>query len=117
GEKDYANKNVAGKIVLAAAQPGPVAALAVAKFGAAGLISYAQNQKTAWWGEDENLVRWGHLDTFAPLKTFGFMVSLKTGRALQKRLVAGETIRLHAVVKAGQEPGAYELATATIPGT
>jgi len=116
-EKDYADKNVAGKIVLAAAQPAPVAALAVAKLGAAGIVSYAQNQRTAWWGEDENLVRWGHLDTFAPVKTFGFMVSLKTARALQKRLAAGETIRLHAVVKAGQEAGAYEIATATIPGT
>jgi hypothetical protein len=116
-EKDYANKIVAGKIVLAAAQPGAVATIAVAKHGAAGIVSYAQNQKTAWWGEDENLVRWGHLDTFAPTKTFGFMVSLKTARALQKRLAAGETIRLHAVVKAGQEPGAYEIATATIPGT
>jgi Zn-dependent M28 family amino/carboxypeptidase len=116
-EKDYANKDVKGKIVLAAAQPGPVAAVAVAKFGAAGIVSYAQNQKTAWWGEDENLVRWGHLDTFAPFKTFGFMVSLKTARALQKRLGTGETIRLHAIVKAGQEPGAYEIATATIPGS
>src|SRR5205807_541987 len=50
-------------------------------------------------------------------KTFGFMVSLKTARALQKRLGAGETIKLHAIVKAGQEPGTYEIATATIPGT
>jgi hypothetical protein len=114
-EKDYAGKNVAGKIVLAGAQPGGVAAVAL-KLGAVGIVSYAQNQRTAWWGEDENLVRWGHLDTFAPAKTFGFMVSLKTARALQKRLAAGETIRLHAVVKAGQELGAYEIATATIPG-
>ena len=116
-EKDYAGKDVKGRIVLAAAQPGAVAAIAVAKLGAAGIVSYAQNQKTAWWGEDENLVRWGHLDTFAPYKTFGFMVSLQTARALQKRLAAGETIKLHAIVKAGQELGAYEIATATIPGT
>ena len=116
-EGDYAGKDVKGRIVLAAQQPGPVAAIAVAKFGAAGVVSYAQNQKTAWWGEDENLVRWGHLDTFAPFKTFGFMVSLKTARALQKRLAAGEAIKLHAIVRASQEPGAYEIATATIPGT
>jgi hypothetical protein len=116
-EKDYAGKDVKGKIVLAAQQPGAVAAIAVAKLGAAGIVSYAQNQNTAWWGEDENLVRWGHLDSFAPYKTFGFMVSLKTARALQKRLAAGEAIRLHAIVKASQEPGAYEIATATIPGT
>jgi hypothetical protein len=116
-ETEYDRKDVKGKIVLASSQPGAVAALAVAKFGAAGIVSYAQNQRTAWWGEDENLIRWGHLDTFAPYKTFGFMVSLKTARALQKRLAAGETIRLHAVVKAAQEPGAYEIATGTIPGT
>lgn len=115
-EADYANKDVKGKIVLASAQPGPVAALAVARFGAVGIVSYAQNQKTAWWGENENLVRWGHLDTFAPAKTFAFMVSLKTARALQARLKS-EAIRLHATVRAGQEPGAYEIATATIPGS
>ena len=64
-ESDYANKDVRGKIVLAAAQPGAVARLAVERFGAAGIVSYAQNQRTAWFGENENLVRWGHLETFA----------------------------------------------------
>ena len=114
-ESDYAGKDVKGKIVLAAAQPGPVAKLAVARFGAAGIVSYAQNQKTAWWGENENLVRWGHLETFTTTKTFAFMVSLKTARGLQARLKS-EPIRMHATVRAGQEPGAYEIATATIPG-
>jgi aminopeptidase YwaD len=115
-ESDYAGKDVKGKIVLAGAQPGAVQDLAVGKFGAAGIVSYAQNQKTAWWGEDENLIRWGHLDTFSPNKTFGFMVSLKTARALRERLATGEEIRLHASVKAGLHPGNYEVVTATIPG-
>src|SRR3989442_2210464 len=115
-ESDYAGKDVRGNIVLASAQPGAVQDLAVGKFGAAGIVSYAQNQKTAWWGEDENLIRWGHLETFSANKTFGFMVSLKTARALRERLARGEEIRLHAVVKAGQHPGAYEVVTATIPG-
>ena len=115
-EADYTNKDVKGKLVLASAQPGLVAELAVQRFGAAGIVSYAQNQKTAWWGENENLVRWGHLETFTPVRTFAFMVSLKTARALQQRLAKNEAIRLHAVVRAGQEPGAYEIATATIPG-
>jgi len=88
----------------------------VGKFGAAGIVSYAQNQKTAWWGEDENLIRWGHLETFSEHKTLGFMVSLKTARALRERLAKGEKIRLHAVVKAGQHAGNYEVVTATIPG-
>jgi hypothetical protein len=115
-ESDYAGKEVKGKIVLVSAQPGAVQDLAVGKFGAAGIVSYAQNQKTAWWGEDENLIRWGHLETFSVNKTFAFMVSLKTARAFRARLANGERIRLHAVVKAGQHSGNYEVVTATIPG-
>src|SRR5258708_3435276 len=53
-ESYYTGKAVKGKIVLVSAQPGAVQDLAVGKFGAAGILSYAQNQKTAWWGEDEN---------------------------------------------------------------
>jgi aminopeptidase YwaD len=116
-EGDYAGKEVRGKIVLAATQPGAVQDLAVGKFGAAGIVSYAQNQKTAWWGEDENLIRWGHLETFSTNKTFAFMVSLKTARGFRERLANGEKITLHAAVKAGQHPGNYEVVTGTIPGS
>jgi aminopeptidase YwaD len=115
-ESDYAGKNVKGQIVLVAAQPGAVQDLAVGKFGAAGIVSYAQNQKSAWSGEDENLIRWGHLESFSPNKTFAFMFSLKTAREYQARLASGEKILLHAIVKAGQHPGFTELVTATIPG-
>src|SRR3984885_6402273 len=115
-ESDYAGKNVKGQIVLVAAQPGAVQDIAIGKFGAAGIISYAQNQKTAWSGEDENLIRWGHLETFSPNKTFAFMFSLKTARSYQGRLAAGEKILFHATVKASQHPGFTELVTATIPG-
>src|SRR6266853_3415377 len=115
-ESNYAGKDVKGKIVLVSAQPGAVQDLAVGKFGAAGIVSYAQNQKTAWSGEDENLIRWGHLETFSTNKTFAFMVSLKTAREMRERLARGKKIRLHAVVKAGQHAGNYEVVTATIPG-
>jgi hypothetical protein len=116
-EADYAGKDVTGRIVLAAQQPGAVAPLAVAAHGAVGIVSYAQNQKTAWSGDDDTLIRWGHLDTFSSAKTFAFMVSLKSARSLKARLAQGETIRLRARVKAGQHPGAYEIVTATLPGT
>src|SRR5882762_5411862 len=115
-EDDYAGKNMKGNIVLVGAQPGAVQDLAVGKFGAAGIVSYAQNQKTAWWGEDENLIRWGHLETFSSNKTFAFMVSLKTARGMRERLARGEKIQLHAVAKAGQHAGNYEVVTATIQG-
>ena len=115
-ESDYRGKEVKGSIVLVAAQPGAVQDLAVGKFGAVGIVSYAQNQRTAWWGEDENLIRWGHLETFSGNKTFAFMVSLKRARALKERLGQGQVVRLHAVVKAGQHGGNYEVVTGTIPG-
>ncbi|MGH9792070.1 MAG: DUF4910 domain-containing protein [Candidatus Acidiferrales bacterium] len=116
-DSDYAGKDVRGKIVLTSQQPGAIAELAVGKYGAAGIVSYAQNQRTAWWGEDENLVRWGHLETFTPVKTFAFMVSLKQARQFQQRLRRGERIRLEAIVRAGSKPGAYNIGTATIPGS
>ena len=115
-ESDYAGKNVKGQIVLVAAQPGAVQDLAIGKFGAAGIVSYAQNQPTAWSGDDQNLIRWGHLETFSPNKTFAFMFSLKTAREYQARLAAGEKIQLHATVKAGQHPGFMEVVTAAIRG-
>jgi aminopeptidase YwaD len=116
-EGDYANKDVKGKIVLAAAQPGAVQDMAVGKFGAAGIVSYAQNQTTAWSGENDNLIRWGHLQSFSANKTFAFMVSLRTARSMQERLRLEETIRLHAVVDSGQHAGFYEVVTAVIPGS
>ncbi|HET7107559.1 MAG TPA: DUF4910 domain-containing protein [Candidatus Acidoferrum sp.] len=115
-ENDYAGKNVKGKIVLVSAQPGAVQDLAVGKFGAVGIVSYAQNQRTAWSGENLDAIRWGHLETFSANKTFAFMVSLRTAHAFQERMAKGEKILLHAVVKAGQHPGNYEVVTATIPG-
>jgi hypothetical protein len=115
-EKDYAGTEVRGKLVLAAAQPGQVAALAIDRFGAAGIVSYAQNQLTAWWKEDENLVRWGHLETFPPPRTFAFMVSLKQARAWQERLSAGSVVHLRALVIAAQHRSSYDIVTATIPG-
>jgi hypothetical protein len=115
-EKDYEGKNVRGKLVLVAAQPGAAAALAAGRYGAAGIVSYAPNQVTAWWREDENLVRWGHLATFPPPTTFAFMVSLKQARAWQEHLAGGGTVHLRARVEAGQHPGSYDIVTAVIPG-
>lgn len=115
-EQDYAGKDVRGKLVLTASQPGQVVPLAVKRFGAAGIISYAQNQRSAWWKENENLVRWGHLGTFSDTPAFAFMISLKRARDLKERLAAGEQIRLDAEVRAGKHEGFYEIVTATIPG-
>jgi hypothetical protein len=115
-EADYASKDVRGKLILTSSQPSAVVPLGVAKFGAAGIVSYAQNQRSAWWGENTDLVRWGHLDTFSPTRTFAFMVSPATATAFRTRLAAGERIVLDAKVRAGQHPGVYSVATAAIRG-
>jgi hypothetical protein len=102
--------------VLIADAPSAAAALAIDRFGAAGMISYAPNQVTGWWKEDENLIRWGHLDSYETRRTFAFMVSLRQARGLQARMARGEKITLHAVVEAARHAGVYSVATATLPG-
>ncbi len=104
-----------GKLVLVSGQPEAAAKLAVTERGAAGIVSWAQNQRSAWWGEDDSLIRWGHLSTWND-PTFAFMVSPARARAWQARLARGETVRLRAEVKAGRTPGAYLIPTAVIPG-
>ncbi len=114
-ESDYEGQNVKGRIVLVSASPGAVQDLAVGKFGAVGIISYAQNQKTAWSGENQDAIRWGHLEAFSEHRTFAFMVSLKTARELQEH-IKGKGVLVHALVKAGQHAGNYQVVTAVIPG-
>ena len=114
-EADYAGKTVRGKLVLVSAQPGEAAGLAITKFGAAGIVSWAQNQKQGWWGDDESLIRWGHLDTWQD-PGFAFMVSPARARAWQARLAKGETVRLRARVEAGRSAAHYRIPTAVIPG-
>src|SRR5688500_6795846 len=101
-ERDYAGVDVRGRLVLTSSQPAAVVPFAIKRHGAVGIISYAQNQRTAWYGEDENLVRWGHLDTFSPDPTFAFMLSLKQAREFHARMVRGDLVRLTATVRAGR---------------
>lgn len=116
-EKDYANKEVKGKIVLISSQGDAVQKMAVDRLGAVGMVSYALNQPQGWRGDDESLVRWGHLDSYSPTKTFAFQISLGQARELRRRLARGERIWLHAQVQAGRHDGFYEVVTGTLPGT
>ena len=116
-EADYAGRDVAGKLVLTSSQPGAIVDIAVGQKGAAGIVSYAPNQRSAWWQEDDRLVRWGHMGSFPQTESFGFMISLGEARDLQQRLAAGEEILFHAKVDASHEKGEYEFVTAEIEGT
>lgn len=116
-DADFAGKNLKGKLVLTSNQPEAVVDRAVGELGAAGIISYAPNQKSAWWKEDDRLVRWGHIGSFPKTHAFGFMISLGEARALQQRLKSGEVVLLHARVDAQHRRGKYRFATAAIKGT
>jgi hypothetical protein len=116
--RDYDGKNVRGKLVLCDATPSACHRQAVEEHGAAGLVSYNSNQVSAWWRDNADLIRWGHLDARGRRNTFAIMISLREARALQQRLGRGETITLHAVVRARNDDAQpYETLVATIPGT
>ena len=115
-EADYTGKDVRGKIVLAGGVLARVQTLAVAKYGAAGIVSDMPNQTTAWSGLDRTVVRWGHLEARQP-GGFAFMVSRDTAESLRARLQAGEQIVLHAEVKAEVGPGHWTVVTGVIPGS
>ena len=85
-DAEYEGKDLQGRLVLTSSQPGAVVERAVGELGAAGIVSYAPNQKSAWWQEDDRLVRWGHLSSFPKTESFGFMISLGEARALQQQL-------------------------------
>ena len=116
--RDYQGKDLKGKLVLADGPLAVVHRLAVEERGALGLVSYNSNQRTAWWRDDEDLVRWGHLDATGRTNTFGLMISLREARSLQQRLATGAPIVLHAVVKAHNDDTlSYETLVAVLPGT
>ena len=115
-EGDYSGKEVRGKIVLADGVLARVQALAIGKYGAAGIVSDMPNQTTAWAGLDKTLIRWGHLDARQPAG-FAFMVSRETAEAFRARLKAGENIVLSAKVKATVGPGHWTVVSGTIAGS
>jgi hypothetical protein len=115
---DYAGKDVRGKLVLCDATPSVCHRLAVEELGAAGLVSYNSNQVSAWWRDDADLIRWGHLNARGRRNTFAVMISLREARALQQRLARGDRITLHAVVRAKNDDTLpYETLVGDIPGT
>ena len=116
--RDYDGKDVRGKLVLCDALPSACHRQAVEEHGAAGLISFNSNQVSAWWRDDQDLVRWGHLDARGRKNTFAIMVSVREARLLQRRLARGEHITLHASVRARNDDAMpYETLVATIPGS
>jgi aminopeptidase YwaD len=117
---DYEGKDVAGKLVLASSPQGKgridlVHQLAVLERGAAGVISY----RSYYLDDFPDLVTWDHLFTFEKngrTSTFGFCVSKRLGRELQRLLHDGRKVVLRADIKADLSPGEYGIVEGAIPG-
>ncbi|MGA9771316.1 MAG: DUF4910 domain-containing protein [Blastocatellia bacterium] len=115
--KDYDGKDVKDRIVLAGGAVAAVHKMACDERGAAGVLSYQQNQVTGWSGDYVDNVRWGHLSPYNADNKFAFMISLRRAREYRERLERGEQITLQAIVKAEIKPSHYEVVTAVIPGS
>lgn len=115
--RDYEGKDVKGRIVLAGGNVAAAHKMACDERGAAGILSYQQNQVTGWSGDYLDNVRWGHLSPYNPNNKFAFMISLRVARQYRERLARGEQITLRAAVKAEMRPGHYDVVTAVIPGS
>jgi aminopeptidase YwaD len=115
--RDYEGKDVKGRIVLAGGGVADVHKLACDERGAAGILSYQQNQVTGWSGDYLDNVRWGHLSPYNADNRFSFMISLRRAHDFQQRLARGEQVTLHAIVKAEMRPSNYEVVTAILPGS
>jgi len=119
-EDNYKGKDVRGKIVLAeGGRQERVHEMAVHKFGALGTIQFYNYQgnylesEGIYWGR---IFPWNKDGTKA--STFGFNISTSQGFFLKELLEKGEKVVVSAKIKAEVlEDGAFELATAIIPGS
>lgn len=123
--EDYAGKDVGGKIVLVSGNPEEAHREAVWRRGALGIVSFRIRERpdeTLWLQNptlgnrtgSPGLVPWEGPAGEPP----GFLFSLTEvdGQRLRAMLDRGETLRLHAYVKATTGPGEYKQVSALIPG-
>ncbi len=118
---DYEGRDILGKFVLASSPQGKgridlVHRLAVLERGAAGVVSYR-----SYYPDDfPDLVTWDHINTLEKggrKSSFGFCVSKRVGRELQRRLGGGEKVVLRADIQSELSPGEYRVVEGSIPGS
>ena len=109
----YQGKKVKGKIALVNGSPGRAQKLAVEKYGAVGLVGFSSSHPEY----DRDEVGWGYVDSSEKaVKTFGFMVSQRTGQELRDQLERGVKIVLKASVKTRKVPFKNEMVEALLKG-
>jgi hypothetical protein len=112
GEVDSAA--VAGKIVVTYASPGQVQQL-ITKSGAVGILSFNSPRPLA----DPIQMPYSSLGGRGggETKGFAFQMPPREGYLLRDRLVRGEKIRVHAMVKSTMEKSDLQVPTCVLPGT
>jgi hypothetical protein len=124
-DENYQGKDVAGKLVLASGAPGAVHALAVGKYGAAGVISF--NNPTGRPIDRPDEIAWNNLGGgrggagggagAEPQKTtFAFNLSHRLGMELVDKIERGEKVTIHAKVKTTEYDAEMQIPTAIIKG-
>ncbi len=119
----YKGKNVKGKIVLATGAARKVHAMAVYKYGAAGVITDAITYEMKNVRESIDIPDAHAYQSVWPTKedldkvTFGFSLSKRQGTHLRALLKGDKPVVLRAKVDAKLFPSSLDVVTATIPGS
>jgi len=116
-EGDYEQKNVAGKIVLASGAPGAVHNLAVRRYNALAVVSFANPTGRPIDRPDE--ISWNNLGrggNSGGKTTFAFNLSHRMGADLIEMLERGEKVTVHAKVKTTEYDAEMQVPTAVIRG-
>ncbi len=111
---DYDSTALAGKIVVTYASPGGVSSL-ISKYGAVGILSFNSPRPLA----DPIQMPYSSLGGRGggEAKGFAFQMPPREGYLLRDRLVRGEKIRVHVMVKSTMENVDLQVPTCVLPGT
>jgi len=111
-ESFYQSKDVKGKIVLVDGSAGMAKALAVDKFGAAGIIGWG-GRPTDY---DMDQIDWGSIRTTANEKTFAFQLPRRQVNELRSLCERSPKVEMRAIVKTQLVPYKEEMVAALFPG-
>ena len=119
GESDYHGKDVKGRVVLASGSARAVHALAVWKFGAAGVIVYAPQRP--YFPDQAAFTSIPYKSDDGKDATFAFILTQREGDGLHARLEelkrAGKTVRVRVNIKTSFNEPRQGIAEAWIRGT
>ncbi len=110
--KDLEGLDLTGKIVVTSASPGGIHDRVV-ELGAVGVISFNSPRPLV----DPLQIPWSGIRSRSDNVTFAFSLPPREGHLLRDRLIRGEEIRVHAVVKAEMQDLDLQVPTCVIPGS